>query len=90
MKEAIWTQTQILGRNHDALVGSWLVIARIYRLKGRIERSEYYLTKSKIAAMQRRDLVAMAEVFEAIQNIRNRTPCHSRIDRIVFYGANGA
>lgn len=90
MNDAIGTQTRILGRDHDTLVGSWLLIARIYRLKGRIERSEYYLTKSKSAAMQRRDFIAIAEVFEAIQNIRNATPCHSRIDWIVFYGANGA
>ncbi|MHC5082369.1 MAG: tetratricopeptide repeat protein [Planctomycetota bacterium] len=71
ISQALKTKTKIFGRYHSVLIDSMLTKARICRLKGRVEKSEYYLSKVKGAVENSKNVITTARVYQQVNQIRN-------------------
>jgi len=72
MSRSLKIKTRIFGRYHPELIDSWLSMARLCKLQGQTERCEYYLAKSTETVSNTRNAVAMARVYEQVNQIRKQ------------------
>jgi tetratricopeptide (TPR) repeat protein len=72
LSQALSIKTRIYGRFHPQLIDSWLSLARLSKRQGRNARCEYYLAKSTEAISHTRNAVAMAQVYEQVNQIREQ------------------
>ena len=70
--KALNIKTRIYGRYHPSLIDSWLAMARLSKQQGKNARCEYYLAKSTETVSQGRNAVAMAQVYEQVNQIRGQ------------------
>lgn len=68
---AIEIQGKLFGRYSPMVVDAWLAKAKICRVLGRTDRSEYYLSKAVASVEKNRDVVTVARVYEQVNQIRS-------------------
>ena len=73
MSRSLKIKTRIYGRYHPQLIDSWLAMARLCKQQGQTERCEYYLAKSTETVSNTQNAIAMARVYEQVNQIRRQS-----------------
>ena len=68
---AMAIENKLFGRYNPVLVDTWLAKARICRAMGKIDRSEYYLSKVTASVEKSKNVITLAQVYEKVNQIRN-------------------
>ena len=68
---AMAIESKLFGRYNPMMVDAWLMKARVCRVMGNVDRSEYYLTKATASVEKSRNAVTLAKIYEKVNSIRS-------------------